>query len=106
MKLLANISLRRGIALLAIALGFLIGGIWAGTKVTTDQLLYEDATSTARNWARLLAETVTDLEQIAAGEPPSSGSMTLFQWAQKAGGVYRYEIYNREVIRSWCPTAG
>jgi diguanylate cyclase (GGDEF)-like protein len=82
--------------MLLIALCLLIGGIWAGTKVTTDYLLYEDATSTARNWARLLAETVTDLEQIAAGEEPSSASMTLFQWAQKAGQVFRYEIYNRE----------
>jgi diguanylate cyclase (GGDEF)-like protein len=94
MKLLANISLRRGIAMLAIALGLLVGGILVGIKVTTDYLLYEDATSTAHNWARLLADTVTDLEQIAGGELPSSDSMTLFDWAQKAGGVYRYEIYN------------
>ena len=34
-------------------------------KVTTDHLLYQNATSTARNWARYLAESVTDLEQIA-----------------------------------------
>src|SRR6202035_1384425 len=67
-----------------------------GTKVTTDYLLFEDATSTARNWARVLAETVTDLEQIAAGEEPTKASMTLFEWAQKAGQVFRYEIYNRE----------
>jgi diguanylate cyclase (GGDEF)-like protein len=67
-----------------------------GTKVTTDYLLYKDATSTARNWARLLAETVTDLEQIAAGEKPTRASMTLFEWAQKAGQVFRYEIYNPE----------
>jgi len=96
MKLLANISLRRGVAMLVTALCFLIGGIWIGTKVTTDYLLYKDATSTARNWAHLLAETVTDLEQIAAGEQPTRASMTLFEWAQKAGQVFRYEIYNRE----------
>lgn len=96
MKLLANMSLRHGIAMLVIALCLLISGIWAGTKITTDYLLYEDATSTARNWARLLAETVTDLEQIAAGEQPTKASMTLFEWAQKAGEVFRYEIYNRE----------
>ena len=96
MKLLANISLRRGVAMLVTALCFLIVGIWIGTKVTTDYLLYKDATSTARNWAHLLAETVTDLEQIAAGEQPTRASMTLFEWAQKAGQVFRYEIYNRE----------
>ena len=49
----------------------LIGGILIGTKGTTDYLLFEDATSTARNWARVLAETVTDLEQIASGEEPT-----------------------------------
>jgi|HubBroStandDraft_4_1064222.scaffolds.fasta_scaffold17647_2 diguanylate cyclase (GGDEF)-like protein len=96
MKLLTNISLRHGIAMLMAALCFLIGGILVGTKVTTDYLLFEDATSTARNWARVLAETVTDLEQIAAGEEPTKASMTLFEWAQKAGQVFRYEIYNRE----------
>jgi len=96
MKLLTNISLRHGIAMLVAALCLLIGGILVGTKVTTDYLLFEDTTSTARNWARVLAETVTDLEQIAAGEQPTKASMTLFGWAQKAGQVFRYEIYNRE----------
>jgi diguanylate cyclase (GGDEF)-like protein len=96
MKLLADISLRRGVAMLVTALCLLIGGILVGTKVTTDYLLFKDATATARNWARLLAETVTDLEQIAAGEEPTKASMTLFEWAQKAGQVFRYEIYNRE----------
>jgi diguanylate cyclase (GGDEF)-like protein len=96
MKLLTNISLRHGTTMLVAALCFLIGGILVGTKVTTDYLLFEDATSTARNWARVLAETVTDLEQIAAGEEPTKASMTLFEWAQKAGQVFRYEIYNRE----------
>ena len=96
MRLLANISLRNGVAMLVTALCLLIGGILVGTKVTTDYLLYEDATSRARDWARLLAETVTDLEQIAAGEQPTKASMTLFEWAQKAGRVFRYEIYNRE----------
>jgi diguanylate cyclase (GGDEF)-like protein len=82
--------------MLVAALCLLIGGIWMGTKITTDYLLYKDATSTARNWADLLAQTVTDLEQIAAGERPTRASMTLFEWAQKAGQVFRYEIYNRE----------
>ena len=96
MKLLANISLRNGVTMLMTALCLLIGGIWAGTKVTTDYLLYKNATSTASNWAQLLVTTVADLEQIAAGEKPTRASMTLFEWAQKAGEVFRYEIYNPE----------
>src|SRR3984885_3492846 len=96
MRVLADLSLRRGVAVLLTALCLLIGGIWVGTKITTDYLLYKDATEGARDWARLLAETVPDLEQIAAGESPTRASMTLFEWAQKAGQVFRYEIYNRE----------
>jgi diguanylate cyclase (GGDEF)-like protein len=96
MRLLANISLRHGVTMLVMALSLLIGGIWVGTKITTNYLLYKDATEAARDWAQLLAETVPDLEQIAAGESPTKASMTLFEWAQKAGQVFRYEIYNRE----------
>jgi diguanylate cyclase (GGDEF)-like protein len=96
MRALANISLRGGIIMLVMALAVLVGGIWAGIKVSTDYLLYQDATATARNWANLLADTVTDLEQIAGGEQPSSESMRFFQWAQKSGEVFRYEIYNRQ----------
>ena len=82
--------------MLAVALSIVVGGTWGSVKFTTDYLLYQNATETARNWARLLAESVTDLEQIAAGELPSSASMTFFEWAQKAGKVFRYEIYNRQ----------
>jgi diguanylate cyclase (GGDEF)-like protein len=88
--------LRRNIAMLAVALSMVLGGTWAAVKITTDHMLYQSATETAQNWGRLLAESVTDLEQIAAGELPSRASMTFFEWAQKAGKVFRYEIYNRQ----------
>src|ERR1700677_3368490 len=93
MKLLRNM---RGIALLTFAVCIVVGGTSAVVKVATEHLLYQDATSTAGNWARLLAESVNDLEEIAAGEQPSNASMTFFKWAQRAGQVFRYEIYNRE----------
>ena len=93
MKALANVSLLRRIGTLVVGLG--IFGTWAAVKVTTDHLLYLDATSTARNWARYVTESVNDLEQIAAGEQPSVSSMAFFQGALKAGQVFRYEIFNR-----------
>jgi diguanylate cyclase (GGDEF)-like protein len=96
MRSLLNMSLKRGVIFLAIAFCIVVGGTTAVVKVATEHLLYRDATSTARNWARLLAESVNDLEQIAAGEQPSNASMTFFRWAQNAGQVFRYEIYNRE----------
>jgi hypothetical protein len=89
-------AIRRTLGVVIGVLLALIFGTLAIVKVTTDHLLYEDATDAARNWARYVAENVKDLEQIAGGEQPSSASMTFFQWAQSAGQVFRYEIFNRE----------
>jgi diguanylate cyclase (GGDEF)-like protein len=93
---MATMSVRRNIALFFAVLGILVGGTWMTVKVTTDHLLYHNATSTAHSWARFLAVSVTDLEQIASGEQPSAASMTFLQSARKSGEVFRYEIFNRD----------
>jgi diguanylate cyclase (GGDEF)-like protein len=93
---LARMTLRRNIGVFVVVLGILIGGTWATVKIATDYLLYQMATSVARNWAQYLTENATDLEQIAAGEPPSAASVLFFQAARKSGPVFRYEIFNRE----------
>jgi diguanylate cyclase (GGDEF)-like protein len=96
MFLTAKMSIWRNVGVLAVALGILVGGTWETVKITTNHLLYLDATSDARSWAMYLAENVPDLEQIAAGEQPSAASMAFFAGARKAGQVFRYEIFNRE----------
>ena len=60
----AKMSIRRNIGVFVAVLSILVGGTWAIVKITTDYLLYQNATSAARGWARYLAESVTDLEQI------------------------------------------
>ena len=80
---------------LAIIFAVLVGGTWLTVKTTTDYLLYRNATATARNWAQFLAANVNDLEQIAAGETPSSASIAFLESARKSDEVYRYIIYNR-----------
>ncbi len=92
---LAKMSMQRNVGVIVVVLGILVGGTWAVVKITTDYLLYQNATSAARNWARYLAESVTDLEQIAAGEQPSAASMAFFEGARRSGQVFRYEILNR-----------
>jgi diguanylate cyclase (GGDEF)-like protein len=92
----ANVSLQRSLGTLVVILAVLTGGTWLAVKMTTDHLLYQEATSTARNWARYIAESVSDLEQIAAGEQPSVASMAFFQATRKAGQVFRWEIFNQE----------
>jgi diguanylate cyclase (GGDEF)-like protein len=96
MSPLANISLQRSLVTIFLVLSVLAGGTWLAVKITTDYLLYQEATSTARDWAGYVAESVIDLEYIAAGEQPSTASMAFFQSARKAGKVFRYEIYNSE----------
>jgi diguanylate cyclase (GGDEF)-like protein len=89
-------SVRRTLGFVIASLVLLIAGTFAAVKLTTDHLLYRQATSAAENWARYVAANVKDLEQIAQGELPSSASMEFFRWAQRVGLVYRYEIFNRE----------
>jgi hypothetical protein len=72
---LAKMTQRNNIGVFVLVLVILIGGTWATVKITTDYLLYQMATSVARNWAQYLTENATDLEQIAAGEQPSNASI-------------------------------
>ena len=85
---------RRLMALLLVALAIVVAGTAVAVRYTTDYVLHESTTATARDWANLLAGTVTDLEPIANGEPPSSASLVFFEWARHTGQVFRYEIYN------------
>jgi hypothetical protein len=52
MPSLAKISFQRNVGVIVLVLGILVGGTWAAVKITTDYLLYQDATTVARNWAR------------------------------------------------------
>ena len=96
MAYLVDISFRRAIGIIAVVLAILAGGTWTIVKVTANHLLDADATSNARDWAGFIAANVTDLEQIANGEQPSTASLAFFDATRKAGQVYRYLIFNRE----------
>ena len=96
MPILSNISFRRAIGILFVVLAILAGGTWITVRLTTDHLIDTDATANARDWAKFIAANVTDLEQIANGEQPSSASLAFFVATRKAGQVYRYLIFNRE----------
>jgi hypothetical protein len=95
MRSSAQVAFRRNIGVFFILLAVLVCSTWTAVKITTDRLLYQNATSAARDWARYLAENVTDLEQIAAGQQPSRASMAFFRSTGKPGQVFRYEIFNR-----------
>lgn len=95
MAYLSNISLRWAIGLVIPVLGVLLGGTWLTAKILTDDLLNKDATEAARTWAEFLAVNVPDLEQIAAGELPSTTSLAFFEATRKAGKVFRFVIFNK-----------
>jgi diguanylate cyclase (GGDEF)-like protein len=96
MTSLAKMPIQRTIGIFVVVLSILVGGTWAALKTTTDHLLYQDATATARTWARFLAASIADLEQIGGGEQPSVASMAFLEAVRKAGQVFRYEIFSRE----------
>jgi diguanylate cyclase (GGDEF)-like protein len=82
------------IPVLGIVLATLTGGTWAIQNVAIERLLFQDAVSAGHMWASYLAQSVTDLEEIANGRTPSAGSMTFFERAQKVGNVFRYKIFD------------
>jgi len=85
----------QSLALLAVALIAVVTGTWLGVRLSTNHLLFEDATSTASSWADHLTRNLSDLEQIAAGESPSTSSMAFFKNSLNGRHVFRYEIYDR-----------
>jgi diguanylate cyclase (GGDEF)-like protein len=88
-------SILRNTGVMIAVLCVLVGSTWAVVKITTQHLLYQDATAAARDWAHYLAENVTDLEQIAGGQQPSVASMAFFRGTGRSGQVFRYEIFDR-----------
>jgi len=95
MTALKNPTTWRYVSLLFLVLAALVGGTWTTVKFTTENLLYQNATRAAQNWAQYLAANVSDLQQIASGETPSSASMEFFKATRKSGEVFRYTIFNR-----------
>lgn len=87
--------LRTFIGLLLAVVAVLVGGTWLTVQISTNHLLYRNATHAAQNWAEYLTANVGDLEQIAAGETPSSASMNFFRGTKHSEEVYRYTIFNR-----------
>jgi diguanylate cyclase (GGDEF)-like protein len=57
-------------------------------------LLYGDATAAAESWAKYVAENVTDIEDIADGQPPSAESMAFLIRTQQIRHVFGFEIIN------------
>jgi diguanylate cyclase (GGDEF)-like protein len=87
-------TLWRYLGMLGLILALLLGGTWLTVKTTSDYLLCQSATDRAQNWATFLAANVRDLEQIAAGEKPSSASLAFLDITRKSGEVFRYVIFN------------
>jgi diguanylate cyclase (GGDEF)-like protein len=69
-------------------------GVGQILKSTVDDLLYWDATAAAESWAKYLAENVTDIEDIADGQPPSAASMAFLIRTQQIRHVFGFEIIN------------
>ena len=88
----AGWSARHNVGAFIIALAILIGGTWTAVRVTTDHLLYQDAASIARSWAKFLAGSITDLEQIA-------DDCTVFRNGRKVAELFdKYNLRSLPII--------
>ena len=93
MTILRTLSTYKTFAL-ATSVVLLVGiiGIAATLKVTVDNLLYWDATTTAESWAKYVVENVADIEEIADGQQPSAESMNFFIRTQQIRNIFGFEI--------------
>src|SRR5579872_3485145 len=89
-----TVPIVRRVALFGALILFVGLGVAEILKSTVDYLLYWDATAAAESWARYVAENVTDIEEIANGEPPSADSMAFFIRTQQIRYVFGFEIIN------------
>ncbi len=93
MTILRALSTYRAFAL-ATAVVLIVGiiGVAATLKVTVDNLLYWNATTSAETWAKYVVENVADIEDIADGQQPSAESMNFFIRTQQIRNVFGFEI--------------
>lgn len=89
-----TLSTFKRVALIGLVVLLLGVGVWQVLKSTVDYLLYWDATAAAESWAKYVAENVTDIEDIADGQPPSAESMAFLIRTQQIRHVFGFEIIN------------
>src|ERR1700684_3881424 len=89
-----TLSTFRRVALIGLVMLLLGVGVGQVLKSTVDYLLYWDATAAAESWAKYVAENVTDIEDIADGQPPSAESMAFLIRTQQIRQVFGFEIIN------------
>src|SRR3984957_14394765 len=89
-----TLSALKGTAIVGLMVLLFAAGVGVVLKKTVDYLLYWDATAAAESWARYVAENVTDIEDIAAGEEPSAESMAFLIRTQQIRYVFGFEIIN------------
>ena len=87
-------NLTANLTVLGLVLALLTGGTWGIQRIATESLLDLDAVSTAHSWAGYLAQSVNDLEAIAAGAPPSAASESLLRRTQKVGDIFQYNVFD------------
>jgi diguanylate cyclase (GGDEF)-like protein len=89
-----TLSSFKRVALVGVVVLLLGVGVGQVLKSTVDYLLYWDATAAAESWAKYVAENVTDIEDIADGQPPSAESMAFLIRTQQIRHVFGFEIIN------------
>jgi diguanylate cyclase (GGDEF)-like protein len=74
--------------------GLLAGGAYWVVDATVDRMVRRDAEAAASGWSKYLAANLTDLGDIAAGQPPSAASVFFIERAREVGQVFRFKLFD------------
>lgn len=84
----------RSAALVVVGGIFVLGAGYHLARTAIESTLRDDAIVTARSWGEYLGNALDDIENIAAGGPPSQASRHLLLTSQAIGDVFRYKIFD------------
>ncbi|MCH7777917.1 MAG: hypothetical protein IH878_15505, partial [Gemmatimonadetes bacterium] len=71
---------------------------WAAVRTWEIRQLEGEALATAVKWAKFVQNSLSGLDQILSGDPPSENDRGVFELATKAGHVFRYKVYGPDGV--------
>jgi diguanylate cyclase (GGDEF)-like protein len=90
-RLKSHVGLASAILIIS---GLLAGGAYWVVNATVERMVRRDAETAAMGWSKYLAANLTDLDDIATGEPPSAASVFFIERARQVGQVFRFKLFD------------
>ncbi|MCZ6774168.1 MAG: response regulator [Proteobacteria bacterium] len=66
---------------------------WSAVRQAENSHLREDALDSALKWATFVQDNLSDLDELLGGDPILASDLRVFEFAGKAGNVFRYKVF-------------